>query len=84
METTKIDLTEYKQKLLDGQGWICPVTQMYENPEDLFILFVNDHDWAISKEGLNKLRIKYGAQFINDKIVHTLEVIENNLVRDKG
>lgn len=83
MQITKAQIDEYKQKLIDNQGWICPVIQMYVEPDHVDVLFLNDHDWAISKEGMNALRAKWGDTYINDKIQFIPQkATEDEVVRD--
>lgn len=85
MKFTPVDLSDYKDKLITQQGYICPVTQEYVEPPGVEILFVNGQDYAISLSGVDKLRKKYGQVYINDKIVHAIEKsTEEQVVRDQG
>lgn len=85
MEITKLDLDEYKEKLIEQQGYICPVTQAYIDVNDVDVIFLNGHDYAISFIGLTKLRDKFGVEYINDKIVYGMkQTTEDQVVRDQG
>lgn len=86
MEGTKVDMKDYKDKLITEQGWVCPITQEYIDNDDVEVLFVNDTDFVVSHEGLKKLRIKYGPVYINSKIVHlmTIDEVQKKVYRDRG
>lgn len=86
IEGNRIQLEQYKDFLIIEQGYICPVLMEYVEYKDVEILWLNERDWAISRDGLNKLRTKWGAQYINDKLVHAMEydATEDQVVREKG
>lgn len=80
---SKVDMDDYKDKLIQQQGWVCPVTQRYVECQDVEIIFVNDMDYAISKMGMEKLKEKYGVEYINNKVVEFKKLTtEDEVVRD--
>ena len=82
--TEVVTFKTYKEKVLRDQMYMCPVSQRYIEVEDGDILNVCNEDYIISKDGMTLLRHKYGASYINDKIVHGVEIINGQIIRDKG
>ena len=68
------DLEDYKEKIIQQQGWICPVSQKATEVDQGQIIFVKQDDFFISNEGLKSLRERYGVTYINDKIVTRITI----------
>lgn len=84
MEKEKVNMDEYKEDLISRQGFVCPIANKYLDAEDAFIIYVNDTDYAVSQEGMEKLRAKYGKLYINDKIVHSMTIENQKVEREIG
>jgi hypothetical protein len=86
IQTKKLDMKEYKEKLIEQQGFLCPWTSEYIEPSNVEILYLNGMDFAISHHGLNQLRDdpKWGKVYINNKIVHSIDISGGRFIRDMG
>lgn len=64
-----MDMTEYKNEVILIQGGVCAVTLHDVVPDDGEVIFMNGTDYFISHVGLAFLRKRFGADWIDERII---------------